>query len=301
MLTKDIIVKNFPTLSEDDVNKLTELSKNDEDAAIGAKFGEVYRNLDSIIEKSTGIKRDGDEKTYFYLERAAKEITNRSATKDAEIKKLTAENEKLIANGDNGLKEKLEQANKDLLSMQKEFSKLQKANEELVTKHQSELFGMKVTNEVENAFNNVKFAKGVSNEIKTLVKNQISEKVKNLQPSLIDDGKGGKVIAYKDDEGAIMRNPDKALNPFTTSDLVEKELRNLGILATKEQQGTQTTIPSGSSSVVRIDVTNAKTQNEAYEAAAAMLMQKGYANGTEEFETEMTKIWKENNFQNLPN
>lgn len=301
MLTIDIITKNFPTLSEDDVNKLAELSKNDEDAAIGAKFGEVYRNLDSIIEKSTGIKRDGDEKTYFYLERAAKEITNRSTAKDVEIKKLTAENEKLIANGDNGLKEKLEQANKDLLSMQKEFTKLQKANEELVTKHQSELFGMRVTNEVENAFNNVKFKKDVSNEIKTLVKNQISEKVKSLQPSLIDDGKGGKIIAYKDDEGAIMRNPDKALNPFTTTDLVEKELRNLGILATKEQQGTQTTIPNGSSSVVRVDVANAKTQNEAYEAAAAMLMQKGYANGTEEFETEMSKIWKENNFQNLPN
>lgn len=301
MLTADIIKKNIENISDEDVAKIVELSKNDEDATIGSKFGEVYRNLDSIIEKSTGVKRDGDEKTYFYLERAAKEISTKSNAKDAEIKRLLEENKRLTEKGDDGLKEKLEQANKDLLAVQKEYSKLQKQNEEIERKHQADLFSMQVDNEVKNAFNNVSFKKNISDSIRNLVKNQISEKIKSMQSSFIDDGNGGKIIAYKDNEGAIMRNPDKQLNPYSTFDLVEKELKSLGILASQEQVGTNTTIPRGETSVVRIDVNNAKTQNEAYEAAAAMLMQKGIANGTEQFETEMAKIWKENNFSNLPN
>ena len=50
------------------------LSKNDEEVVIGNRFREVYNQLDATIAKETGIARNGDEKTYLYLERASREL-----------------------------------------------------------------------------------------------------------------------------------------------------------------------------------------------------------------------------------
>jgi hypothetical protein len=55
-------IKAVDGINDEQAAKIAELSKADEDKVIGDKFGEVYRNLDSIIEKSTGVKRNGDEK-----------------------------------------------------------------------------------------------------------------------------------------------------------------------------------------------------------------------------------------------
>lgn len=43
-----------------------------------------------------------------------------------------------------------------------------------------------------------------------------------MNPEYIDDGKGGKILAFKDETGAIMRNPNNQLNPFGASDLLQK-------------------------------------------------------------------------------
>lgn len=89
MLTNEIINQNeiLQTLTDEQKNVIVELSQNDENATIGAKLSEIYKKLDSTIETATGIKRDGDEKTYKYLERAAKLIT-------AEKQELTKKNRK---------------------------------------------------------------------------------------------------------------------------------------------------------------------------------------------------------------
>ena len=74
-LVRDTILANevLAGLTDEQITAIETLSRNDEDVVIGARFGEVYRQMDSTIEKATGIKRNGDEKTYNYLERAAKE------------------------------------------------------------------------------------------------------------------------------------------------------------------------------------------------------------------------------------
>ena len=45
-----------------------------------------------------------------------------------------------------------------------------------------------------------------------------------------NDGKGGKMLAFKDEQGAIRRNAENKLNPFTASELISMELKDYGTL-----------------------------------------------------------------------
>ena len=98
-LVRDTILANevLAGLTDEQITAIETLSRNDEDVVIGTRFGEVYRQMDSTIEKATGIKRNGDEKTYNYLERAAKEYVGKYAdydtlkTKGADIEAKKAE------------------------------------------------------------------------------------------------------------------------------------------------------------------------------------------------------------------
>ena len=119
-------IKAVDGITEEQAAKIAELSKADEDKVIGDKFGEVYRNLDSIIEKSTGVKRNGDEKTYLYMERAANEVRAKATAATKQVEELTATNAKLqkvITDGsqDTETKAKLQQAEKDLAAITKQF------------------------------------------------------------------------------------------------------------------------------------------------------------------------------------
>ena len=74
------------------------LSKNDEEAVIGNRFREVYTRLDATIARETGIQRNGDEKTYLYLERAARELAGKANSVEGlntKIHDLTAERDRL--------------------------------------------------------------------------------------------------------------------------------------------------------------------------------------------------------------
>ena len=64
MLTAELINGNITGLSEEQVSAIVELSRNDENQVIGQRIGEIYRELDNTIAASTGIAREGAEKTY---------------------------------------------------------------------------------------------------------------------------------------------------------------------------------------------------------------------------------------------
>ena len=49
-----------------------------------------------------------------------------------------------------------------------------------------------------------------------------------------------------------------------------------------------------------VDVTGARTQNEAQELIARQLMQQGLLNGSKAFQEAMDKAWKDNNVSSLP-
>lgn len=299
-------IKAVDGITEEQASKIAELSKADEDKVIGDKFGEVYRNLDSIIEKSTGVKRNGDEKTYLYMERAANEVRAKATAATKQVEELTATNAKLqkvIADGsqDTETKAKLQQAEKDLAAITKQFNDLKTEYDGAKDKFAKDVFHVKIESEVANALGGVKFKEGLTPTLMAMAKNTVLAKVKESNPDSVDDGNGGKAIVFKDKDGAILRNQDNGLQPITVADIVTKELSAMGVLASKRKQtGSGGNGNNGGGNSTTIDISGAATQTEAYEAIAKTLFAKGLVNGSAEFDAEMQKAWKENNVAKLP-
>jgi len=299
-------IKAVDGITEEQAAKIAELSKADEDKVIGDKFGEVYRNLDSIIEKSTGVKRNGDEKTYLYMERAANEVRAKATAATKQVEELTAANTKLqkaIADGsqDTETKSKLQQAEKDLAAITKQFNDLKTEYDGAKSQFAKDVFHVKIESEVANALGGVKFKEGLTPTLMAMAKNTVLAKVKESNPDSVDDGNGGKAIVFKDKDGAILRNQDNGLQPITVADIVTKELSAMGVLASKRKQtGSGGNGNNGGGNNTTIDISGAATQTEAYEAIAKTLFAKGLVNGSAEFDAEMQKAWKENNVAKLP-
>lgn len=310
-LTTELINGNaiLNALTDEQKAIIIEMSRNDEASVIGQKTGEIYGGLDADILAASGIAKNGTEKTYDYAKRVIGEIKEKAGKLDESLKQidaLSAEKarlEKVIADGgaDAETKRQLTQAQTDLASVTKSFTDLKAQYDEQKEKHVKELFGIKLDSEFSRATSGLKFRADIPQNVTDVIVSQAIAKVKGMYPEYIDDGKGGKILAFKDAEnGAIMRNPEKNLNPYTASELVEKELKTMGVLESGRKQGGAGTKPQGGNGSGSIDIAGARTQDEAYEAIASSLMAQGMTIGSNEFETAMSKAWAANNVKSLP-
>lgn len=311
MLTQEIIKQQnaLASLTDEQVSAIVTLSQNDESAVIGQRIGELYRQLDATIARETGIERNGDEKTYLYLERAAKALAGRAKDADGlakQVETLTKEKSKLekaIAEGTGGeeAKKALSQAQKDLAAVTKQFTELKADYDNVKAQHEKELFGIKVENEISAATAGLKFKADFPASVTSVILSQAIQKVKGMNPEFIDDGKGGKTLAFKDETGAIRRNPENQLNPYTAGELLTKELKEMGVLDEgRRVTGTGTKPPTGAMGSTSIDVSGARTRSEANEIITQQLMQQGLVNGSEAFQAALNQAWKDNNIAALP-
>lgn len=311
MLTQDIIKQQsaLASLTDEQVNAIVTLSQNDESAVIGQRIGELYRQLDATIARETGIERNGDEKTYLYLERAAKALAGRAKDADGlakQVETLTKEKSKLekaIAEGTGGeeAKKALSQAQKDLAAVTKQFTELKAVYDNVKAQHEKELFGIKVENEINAATAGLKFKADFPASVTSVILSQAIQKVKGMNPEFIDDGKGGKALAFKDETGAVRRNPENQLNPYTAGELLTKELKEMGVLDEgRKVTGTGTKPPTGAMGSTSVDVSGARTRSEANEIITQQLMQQGLVNGSEAFQAALNQAWKDNNIAALP-
>lgn len=306
MLDKQTLAGNetLKGLTDDQINAICEMSANDENAVISAKLSEVYSTFDAITKSASGVEREGAEKTYNYVERVAKnqreqiDILSKSVNeKDEKIKSL----EMAVAKGADGeTKKMLEQAQIDLKSTQTQFADLQKQYNELSAKHENELFGMRVDNEINGAMSNIRLLQSLPQNTVDVLKQSAFAKIKASHPTLIDDGKGGKIIAFADENGATLRNPATNLQPYTTAELLNKIFADMEILETKKQGGaggSPNNVDGGGSP---LDLTGVKTQSEAREKIKNYLLANGYVNGSSEFDSKMLEIRTANNVSKLP-
>lgn len=313
MLTTELLKQQseLQTLTDEQLNAIATLSQNDEDVVIGKRFSEVYRQLDETIAKNTGVQRNGDEKTYLYLERAAKELNGKASKADeyakqvADLTKEKTRLEKVIADGgtDGETKKLLSQAQKDLAAVTKQYVDLKADYDKQADRQAKEIIGIRIDNELALAQAGISFKKDLPKAVTDVLLSQAVAKVKAMNPQYVDDGKGGKVLAFVGEDGSIRRNAENGLNPFTAKELVIADLKTMGVLDEGVQRtGTGTTPPAktGTPSNEPISVTGAKTQTEAAEIITNMLLKRGMVNGSREFTEAMTEAWKANNVQALP-
>ena len=305
-LTTELLNANAATtgLTDDQKAAIVEMSKNDEQSVIGQKTGEIYGGLDADILAASGIAKNGTEKTYDYAKRVIGEIKGQAGNA-AELQTKLTESEKevsrlngIIAKGgaDAETKKQLEQARADLANVTKDYTALKADFDKANADHEKAMFDAKISGEFAKATAGIKFKADLPASVTSVLLEQAVAKVKGMNPEYIDDGKGGKVLAFMEN-GAPMRNAENNLNPFTASELVARELQTMGVLETGRTQtgaGTQggkTNTGGGSGTV---DVSGAKTQDEAHEIIAKALMAQGKVNGSKEFADAMAAAWKEN-------
>lgn len=311
MLTREILVANaaLAGLTDEQIAAITTLSANDENSVIAKKTGEIYGGLDADILAASGIAKNGTEKTFDYAKRVVAEFKTKAESASAlqtQIDSLTKEKarlEKAIADGasDAETAKALKQAKADLTAVTTQFNDLKSKYDEAEKKFQTELFGVRIEGALQAATAGLKFKPGLPESATKVLLAQAIDKIKGMNPEYIDDGK---IIAFKDESGAIMRNPNNQLNPYTPGDLLAKELDTMGILDKGRQAGGGGTVPlaggSGGGGGITIDVTGAKTRVEAYEAIAANLMAQGLTAGSEKFDAAMKQAWQDNNIAALP-
>lgn len=313
MLTKEILKANsvLSGLSEEQLTAIATLSQNDENAVIAKKTGEIYGALDADILEVSGMEKDGVEKTYEYAKRVLGVLRTRadgSSALQAKADALEKEKERLekaIADGagDKEAAKALKQAKADLASVTAQYAELNRKYEQAKAEHEKELAGVRVDGALSAASSALKFKPGFPESVVKVVLRQAVEKVKGMNPEYIDDGKGGKVLAFKGEDGAIMRNPENQLNPYNAGELLAKELDAMGVLdkgRKAEGTGTQPPFAGGKGDASGIDVSGAKTRVEAYEAISRSLMAQGLTAGSKAFDEAMTQAWKDNSVASLP-
>jgi len=313
MLTTELLKQQteLQGLTDEQMTAIATLSQNDEDVVIGKRIGELYRQLDDTIEKSTGVHRNGDEKTYLYLERAAKELQGKAGKADeyakqvAELTKEKSRLEKVIADGgaDGETKKLLSQAQKDLADVTKQYVSLKADYDKQGEKHAAEIIGIRIDNELALAQTGIQFKKDLPKAVTDVLLKQAVAKVKAMNPQYVDDGKGGKVLAFLGEDGAIRRNAENGLKPFTAQELVLADLKAMGVIYEGVKRTGTGTIPPASKTGTKdepINISGARTQTEATDIITDMLLKRGMVNGSREFQENFNKAWEDNNIKALP-
>lgn len=312
-LTSEILRANavLSGLTDEQITAITKLSENDENSVIAKKTGEIYGGLDADILAVSGIGKNGTEKTFDYAKRVLTELKDQikgAAGLQKTIDDLTKEKnrlEKAIADGavDAETAKALKQAKADLTSVQNQYNDLKKQYDKAISDHAANVHSLRIESELNAAKSGFKFKAGLPESATSVLVSQAIDKIKGLTSEFIDDGKGGKLLVYKDSTGAIMRNPNNQLNPYTSQELLHKELDGMGILDNGRQgagAGSQGSNGGQGGNGGVIDIAGAKSRTQAYDIIANGLIAQGKQPGSAEFDAAMSQAWKDNNISALP-
>lgn len=289
---------------------ITTLSSNDEATVIGTKIGALHGQYDADILSISGISKADGEKTYDYLKRVLGDYKTKldgtktlSAQLEAQKKKVTELEAKLAAGGsDEAVKQQLKDARHQVTQLQTQLTtkteELDKAKKDYEQKEKDLQVGFAFT----NATAGIKFKADVSEPVKKILLAAAKDEIlAKGTPDFIDDGKGGKKLVLRDAAGNTLNNPKNNLNPYTIEELVmETSLKD--VIDTGKQQpggGTQPN-PSPNHRAVNLDLSTAKTQQEADVQIENYLLSTGLTRDNVEFGNKALEIRNENNVSDLP-
>lgn len=312
MITIEMLNQSESLKGLTDAQKLaiTTLSSNDEATVIGTKIGALHGQYDADILSISGISKADGEKTYDYLKRVLGDYKTKldgtktlSAQLEAQKKKVTELEAKLAAGGsDEAVKQQLKDARHQVTQLQTQLTtkteELDKAKKDYEQKEKDLQVGFAFT----NATAGIKFKADVSEPVKKILLAAAKDEIlAKGTPDFIDDGNGGKKLVLRDAAGNTLNNPKNNLNPYTIEELVmETSLKD--VIDTGKQQpggGTQPN-PSSSHRTVNLDLSTAKTQQEADVQIENYLLSTGLTRDNVEFGNKALEIRNENNVSDLP-
>lgn len=312
MITIEMLNQSESLKGLTDAQKLaiTTLSSNDEATVIGTKIGALHGQYDADILSISGISKVDGEKTYDYLKRVLGDYKTKldgtktlSAQLEAQKKKVTELETKLAAGGsDEAVKQQLKDARHQVTQLQTQLTakteELDNAKKDYEKKEKDLQVGFAFT----NATAGIKFKADVSEPVrKILLAAAKDEILAKGTPDFVDDGNGGKKLVLRDAAGNTLNNPKNNLNPYTIEELVmETSLKD--VIDTGKQQPGGGTKPNPSSDhrTFNLDLSTAKTQQEADIQIENYLLSTGLTRDNVEFGNKALEIRNENSVSNLP-
>lgn len=312
MITIEMLNQSESLKGLTDAQKLaiTTLSSNDEAVVIGTKIGALHGQYDADILSISGISKADGEKTYDYLKRVLGDYKTKldgtktlSAQLETQKKKVTELETKLAAGGsDEAVKQQLKDARHQVTQLQTQLTaktgELDKAKKDYEKKEKDLQVGFAFT----NATAGIKFKADVSEPVKKILLAAAKDEIlAKGTPDFIDDGNGGKKLVLRDAAGNTLNNPKNNLNPYTIEELVmETSLKD--VIDTGKQQlggGTEPN-PQPDHRTVNLDLSTAKTQQEADVQIENYLLSTGLTRDNVEFGNKALEIRNENNVSSLP-
>lgn len=298
-------------LTDDQLNAIAEMSRNDENTVIGTKIGALHGQYDADILGITGIKKKDGEKSYDYAKRvlgeyktkaeSVKTIQTQLTAAQAQVAGLQSKLEK--GAGDETLKQQLKDAKAQVTQLQ---TQLQTKETEFNTKKAEFDKTIKDTH-VDYAFQaataGLKFKSGITEPIqKTLLNAAKAEVLAKGTPDFIEDGQGGKKLVIRGADGNILNNPKNNLNPYTMQELVmETSLKDVIDKGRQQAGGGTGDFGSGSGGTGgTLDLSGIKSQVEADKAIEAHLLANGLTRDSQEFADQSMQLRTENNVASLP-
>ncbi len=124
----------------------------------------------------------------------------------------------------------------------------------------------------------------------TLIKSARETITSKYQTDWIDDGKGGKVMVFRDNNGVIQNNPESKLNPFTAEEMLSANLKDVLDSGKQQKGGGQNPKPGNDDIVDIAELGAATTQTQADDLIVKHLLQKGMLRTDPEFAREQAKI-----------
>lgn len=298
-------------LTDDQLNAIAEMSRNDENTVIGTKIGALHGQYDADILGITGIKKKDGEKSYDYAKRvlgeyktkaeSTKTIQSQLTAAQAQVAELQSKLEK--GAGDETLKQQLKDAKAQVTQLQ---TQLQTKETEFNTKKAEFDKTIKDTH-VDYAFQaataGLKFKSGITEPIqKTLLNAAKAEVLAKGTPDFIEDGQGGKKLVIRGADGNILNNPKNNLNPYTMQELVmETSLKDVIDTGRQQTGGGTGGFGSGSGGTGgTLDLSGIKSQVEADKAIEAHLLANGLTRDSQKFADQSMQLRTENNVASLP-
>lgn len=312
MITIEMLNQSESLKGLTDAQKLaiTTLSSNDEATVIGTKIGALHGQYDADILSISGISKADGEKTYDYLKRVLGDYKTKldgtktlSAQLEAQKKKVTELEAKLAAGGsDEAVKQQLKDARHQVTQLQTQLTakteELDNAKKDYEKKEKDLQVGFAFT----NATAGIKFKADVSEPVKKILLAAAKDEIlAKGTPDFVDDGKGGKKLVLRDAAGNTLNNPKNNLNPYTIEELVmETSLKDVIDTGRQQPGGGTKPNPQPDHRTVNLDLSTAKTQQEADVQIENYLLSTGLTRDNVEFGNKALEIRNENNVSNLP-
>ena len=286
-------------LTDDQIKAIEQLSRNDENAVIGARIGELHGAYDKDVLDVTGVAKLQGEKSYDYVKRVLTDYKAKATSADGLTAKITTLESEIAGykktieegKGNEEIVKQLKDAQKRLSDTQTQYQTEKSAWE----KKYNDLDASYKRNMVDAEFNaslqGVKFKSIYPESVqKTLIDAAKRTILATSTPDWVDNN-GVKSLVFRDESGNIRTNKANMMNPYTAGELLKEQLKEV-IDTGKKRSGTHTTPPTESGDDI-LDLSACKTQVDADDEIARYLMAKGILRGSAEFVQESQKLRSE--------